>query len=144
MFSKSCEYGLRAIIFIAQQSLKNELVSISTIAEEIDSPVAFTSKILQQLTRSKIVKSIKGPHGGFVIEEDKLEKTVLSEIVEIFDGNSIYTGCGLGLSKCDATNPCPLHDNFVAIRNDLQTMLRNTTLLNMIDKNNLDFICLKR
>ena len=61
MFSKSCEYGLRAIIYIAQQTNQNNKVSLMTISEEINSPQAFTAKILQQLTRNNIVKSIKLP-----------------------------------------------------------------------------------
>ena len=72
MFSNSCEYGLRAIIFIAQQTTQNNKVSLSTISEEINSPQAFTAKVLQKLTRNNIVKSIKGPYGGFEIEKDKL------------------------------------------------------------------------
>ena len=127
MFSKSCEYGLRAIIYIAQQTNQNNKVSLTTISEEINSPQAFTAKILQQLTRHNIVKSIKGPHGGFGIEPDKMQ-TKISEVVFLFDGDSIYNGCGLGLKQCDANSPCPLHNKFVEIRNDLKTMLENTTL----------------
>ena len=57
MFSKSCEYALRAIIYITQQSEMGKMVNLTMISEEIDSPVAFTAKILQQLTKNKIVKS---------------------------------------------------------------------------------------
>ncbi len=127
MFSKSCEYGLRAIIYIAQQTVQNNKVGLRTISEEIGSPEAFTSKILRQLTRNSMVKSIKGPYGGFVIEEHKL-KTTLSEVVNIFDGDTIYKGCGLGLNQCDANSPCPMHAKFVAIRDDLKNMLESTTL----------------
>lgn len=47
MFSKSCEYDLRAVIFIAQQSLLGEKPGLKTVAKEIGSPEAFTGKILQ-------------------------------------------------------------------------------------------------
>lgn len=127
MFSKSCEYGLRAIIYIAQQTTQNRKVSLTTISEEINSPQAFTAKILQQLTKNNIVKSIKGPHGGFIIEPDKMQ-TKISEVVFLFDGDSIYNGCGLGLKQCDEASPCPLHHKFIQIREDLKNMLENTTL----------------
>ncbi len=143
MFSKSCEYGLRAVIFIAQQTTKNNKVSLTTISEEIDSPQAFTAKVLQQLTRNNIVKSIKGPYGGFVIEEEKMN-TKLSEIVSVLDGDSIYTGCGLGLKQCDAKSPCPLHHRFVAIRNDLRSMLESTSLQSLAEDLNADLAILKR
>ena len=69
MFSKTCEYGLRAVIFIAQESKIDNKLSITAISDAIDSPKPFTAKILQQLTKNKIVQSIKGPHGGFFIDE---------------------------------------------------------------------------
>ncbi|MCK8521156.1 Rrf2 family transcriptional regulator [Aquimarina sp. D1M17] len=143
MFSKSCEYGLRAIIFIAQQTSQNNKVSLSTISDEINSPQAFTAKVLQQLTKNNLVKSIKGPYGGFVIEEEKMN-TKLSEVVRVLDGDAIYTGCGLGLKQCDANSPCPLHHKFVAIRNDLRHMLENTSLKTLANDLNADLATLKR
>lgn len=144
MFSKSCEYGLRAIIYIAQQSAQDVKVSLTTISEAIDSPQAFTAKILQQLTRNNIVKSIKGPYGGFVIEIDKMDVIKLSDVVKILDGEAIYTSCGLGLSKCNENSPCPLHFQFVEVRNKLKSMLDNTTLSMLVNDMNNDTFFLKR
>jgi Rrf2 family protein len=142
MFSKSCEYGLRAAIYVAQQSKLNNKVSLNTISQEINSPQAFTAKILQQLTKNNIIKSIKGPYGGFIIEEERMS-TKLSEVVSILDGDSIYTGCGLGLKQCDADAPCPLHFKFVDIRERLKMMLENTTLVSITDDLNFESTILK-
>ena len=65
MFSKECEYGIKASTYIALQSLQERSVSLKEIAEEIDSPVAFTAKILHQLAKNHILDSSKGPSGGF-------------------------------------------------------------------------------
>ncbi|MFV9551562.1 RrF2 family transcriptional regulator [Algibacter sp. PT7-4] len=142
MFSKSCEYGLRAVIYIAQQSKLNNKVSLNKISEEINSPQAFTAKILQQLTRNNIIKSIKGPYGGFIVEKDKMT-TKLSEVVSVLDGDSIYTGCGLGLKECDAKAPCPLHFKFADIRERLKVMLESTTLVSITDKLDIESTILK-
>ena len=144
MFSKTCEYGLRAIIFIAQQSTKNTKVSLATISDAINSPQAFTAKVLQQLTRNNIVKSIKGPYGGFYINIDELNVIKLSDVVNILDGNSIYTKCGLGLIKCNDKKPCPLHCKFVEVREKLKEMLETTTLSTMVCDLNSDVFYLKR
>ncbi len=133
MFSKACEYGIRASTYIALQSLEGKRVSLKEIAEEIDSPVAFTAKILQQLSKNDIVDSVKGAWGGFEIEKSNIAKIKLSQIVYAIDGNNVYMGCGLGLKKCNANKPCPVHDKFVAIRNDLQKMLENTSLHEMTE-----------
>ena len=144
MFSNSCEYGLRAIIFIAQQTTKNHKVSLSTISAEINSPQAFTAKILQKLTRNNIVKSIKGPYGGFEIEIHKLDTITLRDVVDIFDGDTIYTRCGLGLSQCNENSPCPMHHKFVKIRGELKNMLENTTLSGLLQDLDTNLLQLKR
>ena len=143
MFSKSCEYGLRAVIYIAQQSALENKVGLLEISEEINSPKPFTSKVLQRLTKSKIVTSLKGPYGGFTIEENQLNTIRLSAVVSLFDGDSIYTGCGLGLHKCNEKAPCPLHFKFVKIRDELKAMLENTTLKMLVDDMNTELFFLK-
>ena len=106
-------------------------MSLKEIAKEIDSPVAFTAKILQQLSKNKIVDSVKGAWGGFEIEKSNIDNVKLSQIVYAIDGDKVYVGCGLGLKMCNANKPCPVHDKFVAIRNDLQHMLEHTSLFEM-------------
>ncbi|MCL5127519.1 MULTISPECIES: Rrf2 family transcriptional regulator [unclassified Algibacter] len=128
MFSKACEYGIKAVIFIAIKSYEDLRVSPKEIAEKIDSPQAFTAKILQSLVHHDIVNSIKGAHGGFEIQKDRISQIKLAEIVKAIDGDSIYMGCGLGLEKCDENHPCPAHDKFKIVRDELQNMLENTTL----------------
>ena len=128
MFSKACEYGIRATLFIAKKSLKGERVSLKEIAREIDSPEAFTGKILQKISRKGIIQSIKGPMGGFEIEKQKMRDTKLSLLVETIDGNEIYTACGLGLKACNAQKPCPVHHKFAIVRRELRHMLEGTSL----------------
>ena len=131
MFSKSCEYSLRAVIYIAKQTSLGNKTSVKEIAEATNSPEAFTGKILQKLTKNNIINSIKGPYGGFLIDEKKTKNTKLSEIVKIIDGKQIYTGCGLGLRECNSKNPCPIHDKFINIRNNLKSMLETTTIYDL-------------
>lgn len=144
MFSKACEYGIRASTYIATQSLENRRVSLKEIAKEIDSPVAFTAKILQQLSRNLIVSSVKGATGGFEIERARIDQIKLSEIVYAIDGDKVYVGCGLGLKKCNADKPCPVHDKFVQIREDLRYMLENTNLYEMTAGLEIGLTYLKR
>ncbi len=131
MFSKACEYAIRATIFIAEQSLQKSKVGQKAIARAIDSPEAFTAKTLQKLTRNNVVSADKGPHGGFYLNEDQLATICLKHIVEAIDGNALFVACGLGLTKCNDKKPCPVHHQFKAIRENLTQMLENTTVQNM-------------
>jgi len=128
MFSKACEYGIRSLIYITMKSSNNDRVNLIDISSAIDSPTAFTAKILQKLVKSNIIESVKGPHGGFQISEEAMETINLSDVVLAIDGDTIYNGCGLGLKQCDELNPCPLHDRFIQVRGDLKQMLKTTSL----------------
>lgn len=142
MFSKACEYGIKATIYIAEQSHQGRKVSLKDVAKAIESPEAYTSKILQQLTRYNIINSNKGPTGGFSMDSQALEKVKLSTIVSVIDGDDIYIGCGLGLKQCNEKMPCPVHHQFKIIRNDLKKMLETTTVNSLVFelKNKLTFL----
>ncbi|MGP8217535.1 MAG: RrF2 family transcriptional regulator [Bacteroidia bacterium] len=131
MFSKACEYGIKAAIYVAVKSQEGRRVSLEEIAGEINSPVAFTAKVLQKLTRDKIVDSLRGPAGGFEIKKNKAGAIKLSQIVKAIDGDSIYKGCGLGFNNCNERKPCPVHFKFRLIREELKQMLETTSLLDL-------------
>jgi Rrf2 family iron-sulfur cluster assembly transcriptional regulator len=136
IFSKTCEYGLKATLHIAYESQSGNRASLKQISKAIDSPEAFTAKILQQLVRNGIVNSVKGPSGGFDIDKKQMEKVKLGHIVKAIDGDIIYKGCGLGLKDCNEHKPCPVHHKFKIIRNELKIMLDKTSMQEMIDKLN--------
>jgi Rrf2 family protein len=128
MFSKACEYGIRAAIYIAEQSQLDKKVGLQDVAKAIESPIAYTSKILQKLNRNNIINSMKGPNGGFSMDKHEMDKIKLSTIVFAIDGNDIYSGCGLGLKRCDEKMPCPVHNQFKSIREELKKMLETTSI----------------
>jgi len=128
MFSKACEYGIRATVYVAVQSLEERRTNLKEIAKAIESPEAFTAKILQQLVKNNIVDSTKGPSGGFIINKIQIKQIKLSQIVSAIDGDNIYTGCGLGLKECDEEKPCPVHDKFKEVRDSLKYMLETTSI----------------
>lgn len=142
MFSKACEYAIRASILIATKSFDNERTSLKEIAKEIDSPEAYTAKILQQLVRNSIIDSVKGPTGGFIIDQSRLEVIKLRDIVFAIDGDRVYSGCGLGMKACSEKQPCPVHNQFKIVRNGLCEMLETTDLKQLCFglKNGLTFL----
>ena len=131
MFSKACEYGIKASVFIIDSSMRNQKVSMKEVAKAIDSPEAYTSKILQQLSRNNIIQSEKGPTGGFFIDKDKINQINLSAIVSAIDGDSIYKNCGLGFNQCNDSKPCVIHHQYKSVRTDLKTMLEDTLLVDL-------------
>jgi Rrf2 family protein len=128
MFSKTCEYAIRAVLFIARKSSNNgSRVGIKEIADGIGAPEYFIAKILQDLSRRGLVQSMKGPGGGFYFESESLNYT-LADIVRTIDGDRIFNGCALGLNHCSEVQPCPLHNDFKKIRKELQDVLESMKL----------------
>ena len=144
MFSKACEYGIRAAIHIGQKSLEGERVSLKAVAKAIDSPVAFTAKILQALAKEGVIISTKGSTGGYELPINIHSEINLLNIVNAIDGDSIYNGCGLGLKECNEAKPCHLHFQFKAIRDNLKLMLETTTVKELITEVPQELCFLKR
>lgn len=127
MVSKTCEYAIRAVLFVAQQSQKDIKVSVKEIALAIDSPEAFIAKILQNLRRKGILFSAKGPTGGFYLNNKGL-KYSLADVINAIDGDKLFTSCGLGLTSCSAKKPCPIHDEFAGMRKQMKVMMESAIL----------------
>lgn len=98
IFSHSCQYAIKSCIYLA---VKQDKIDVTEISEFINSPVSFTSKILQKLAKSNIISSAKGRGGGFYLDNLQYQTTTIKDICEIFDNEGTLKGCVLGLSKCN-------------------------------------------
>jgi Rrf2 family protein len=127
MFSQACKYGIRAVLFLAVNAAGGKKVGVKEIAAELDVPKYFLAKILQQLSKNNLISSVKGPSGGFFLDEQNLEAT-LEEVIKCIDGPDVFTSCILGLPVCSSENPCPLHVQAYAYREGLHYQLRNQAI----------------
>jgi Rrf2 family transcriptional regulator, iron-sulfur cluster assembly transcription factor len=127
MISKSCQYAIRAAVYLASRADENLKLNVKAIAKEIDAPEAFTAKTLQILNKHNIITSLKGPYGGFFIEEYQLDVPILN-IVNAIDGLQIFKSCGLGLKKCSEANPCPFHNDYKILREAMLSTFEKTTI----------------
>ena len=126
IFSKKCEYGLQAVLYLAAH-LENEVITSDEIAKKLNIPKEFVSKILQSLTESKIISSKKGKAGGFSLAKDPKEIKLI-DIVDAIDGLGVFDSCVLGFPNCNVENPCPLHDKWGELRTKAYEMLTDENL----------------
>ncbi len=128
MFSKSTEYALRALIYLAQNSSEDHKIGIVELSVAIDSPKSFTAKILQKLTHgNKLISSVTGPSGGFYLTDQAKKKSLL-KVLTLLDTEHMISGCILGLSECSEINPCPMHADYAKIKVQLLGMLGQKSL----------------
>lgn len=127
VLSKACTYGVLASLFVAKQSENGRYVSIREMSDELNISFHFLTKILQKLTAEGILQSHKGPKGGVLLGRPADMITVLDVVVAI-DGEKVFNECVLGLPGCGSERPCPLHNNWVTVREDLREMFSAKTL----------------
>jgi len=126
LLSKSCEYGLRALLYLAAEE-EPGYVSVRTISDRLDISFAFLGKIFQSLNDAGITGSQRGPSGGVALARDSATIT-LYEVVAALDGEDLFTECVLGLPGCGDETPCPLHEAWVQQRDQIELLFRRATL----------------
>jgi Rrf2 family protein len=129
LFSRSSEYAVRAMMFLATQKPGSH-AGAKEISEAENIPMPFLWKILKMLAKRKLVRSFKGIHGGYELALEA-ERIPLVEIVNVTDGKDFRDRCVLGLPECDNRNPCPLHEQWKSIRAEVTRMLDETSLADL-------------
>ena len=126
MLSRSSEYAIRALAYLAAQKTRPWLLS-RQIAEELGMPPPFLAKILQTLAGVGILESQRGRGGGFKLLK-RPEALSLYEIVEPFDHLGHRTLCVLGQKLCGDEHACPLHHAWKSSRTTFLNALEQTSL----------------
>src|SRR6185295_19017461 len=78
-------YGMRALVELAMTSTHGP-VSASTIAKRQDLSVAYLEQLLHRLKKRRIVTSVRGPRGGYVLAGDPARLT-MADVVTVLDGD---------------------------------------------------------
>lgn len=133
MISKSSEYAIRALVYIAIQNRKGKKPGFREVSKEIDAPEPFTAKILQTLTRHDLLNSTKGRGGGFFFSEDD-KSLSLYEVVRTIEGEKVFRHCIFGLKNCSDKKPCPVHEKYAAIRDKLTRMFNEESIQSLASK----------
>lgn len=131
VFSRAAEYAIRAMVFLATQP-SGKVSGAREISEAEQIPGPFLWKVLQNLTRRKLIRSFKGVRGGYELARPAASISV-DDIVIATDGGGTLEGCVLGLSECSEENPCPLHNSWKDVRLRLTEIMEETTLADLAE-----------
>lgn len=132
LFSRACEYGLRAAFYVAAQKSDGYL-PIRGVGDALGISVPFLTKVLQQLSQAQLLTSFRGPSGGIALARPA-DQITLYEIVVAIDGPELFVSCVLGLPGCGAQKPCPLHDGWTIERERLHALFSRTTLADVAQR----------
>ena len=128
------------MIYIASRQKGDSKTGIQIISKDLDLPTPFLAKILQQLAKQKMLKSLKGPHGGFSLIKDPSEITMY-DIVRVIDGEDLFTSCIIHNTSCSSVDrkkmQCPVHKQYSEVRAGLIKLFKTVTLDELV-KNSAD------
>jgi len=127
ILSQACNYGILSMLYIAKESKPGEYISIRKISTELNISFAFLTKILQILTQQGILHSVRGAKGGVALAKPSTEISMY-DVIKAIDGDSMFHECILGLPGCGELKPCPLHQEWAKIRDDLKGAFINRDL----------------
>jgi len=126
IYSRSTEYAIRAFVHLAQVP-EGKYAMVRQIAEKEKIPAHFLAKILQQLARKGLLRSSKGPTGGFILRLSPKEISLI-QLVKALDGLTDYQKCVSGLSECTDDAPCGMHDAWKGLRSRIMDYLEQTSI----------------
>lgn len=126
LLSKSCEYGLRAMLYLTSLDAK-DFIPISRISDALDISFHFLTKTFQKLTEAGLLYSQRGPTGGVQLARPA-DQIFPRDVLVAIDGTDLFTECVLGLPECGNEKPCPLHDRWAEERRRLEALFGSMSL----------------
>lgn len=126
MISQTAEYALRAMVYLADQT---EPKTNESISEATRVPTGYLAKVMQSLSRAKLVRAQRGLHGGFTLAFPASEITVL-KVLNAVDPIRRFHECPLGLH---GINLCPLHRSLDDAAQAIERTFGDTTVADLIN-----------
>ena len=125
--SPTCQHALRALIYLAEKDAPGPVL-VREIADAAGVPRQSLAKILHGLRNQGLVRSTKGPGGGYQLARPGEYMRVV-EVIEAVDGRvELDQACILGLDRCTEEARCALHDVWKLFRDNYQTTISSMTL----------------
>lgn len=129
MLPKTAEYALRAAVWLSRTPDKAE--SADHLAEAIRVPRRYLHKVLQDLVKAGLVRSQSGPGGGYRLDRDPHEISILDVINAVGPIERIHT-CPLGLES--HTSLCPLHQELDKAYAAMEEAFAHVTVAQIINR----------
>jgi Rrf2 family protein len=120
--TRETDYAIRCVQYLCKSL--GEIKMVDEISKEIGIPKSFLAKILQKLTKAKIVKSFRGVKGGFMLLK-KPKDINLWDVVQITEGPVAVNICAVDKKACGFSNTCSVHPIWVDLRKELENKLKS-------------------
>lgn len=126
--------GRYAVMSTTEIALFSKPITIASISLKQNIPANYLEQILNKLRKTKIVKAIKGPKGGYILSRPASEVTV-EEIVNAVEENIEMTRCNKSEGGClEKGARCLTHQLWEGLESHIRNYLRSITIQDLISK----------
>src|SRR5262249_49853877 len=125
--SRKVDYALRAVIHLANEEAKDRACSVAEIAARERIPRQFLEKIVQQLIHTGLVRSRRGPHGGYVLGRAADEMT-FRDVIESVEGPISLNVCVGDHPDCFLLGACGMNRGWAEGQRRGMDLFENTTI----------------
>ena len=129
LITRNTDYAVRALCFIVKK--KQEIITVSMLTKKLKIPKPFLRKILQILNKNKILRSLKGQGGGFILAVSP-DKIFLVDLIEIFQGALKINECIFKKRICPNVKTCVLKKKIDRIERYVVSELESITIASLI------------
>ncbi len=130
LITKDIYYAIRSLLYIAQKPEK--MTSVSELVGALNMRRAFLRKILQSLSKNKILKSVKGHGGGFSFNMRPSQVRIIN-VIDIFRSKEEFINCLLEKNICPYPNDCVLMAKMKDIEKNIYKALETTTIATLLN-----------
>lgn len=125
------KYGLKAMFELAISS-EGKPVSLKHIAKQQNISDQYLEQIFSLLKKAKLVKSIRGAQGGYLLSKSASDITV-ADILKVLEGNMAFTECLLDEDLCENSNSCSTKLVWAKIKSAIEEVTESISLQDMVD-----------
>jgi len=130
VLNKNTDYAVRALVYLA--SKREKVVPASQLAKVERIPKPFLRRILQTLSQKRIVASLRGKAGGFYLNREPSQITLLA-IFQVFQGEMKMGRCIFRKSYCRNYRQCVLRKKLEEIEKITTASLSNITIASLLE-----------
>lgn len=130
--SQTARYALRAVYYLATLP-DDECQLTKDIAGKTKIPAAYLARIMSTLAKRGILYSRTGLGGGFCLTKEAMNFS-LYDVASQFDNLDDYQGCIFGFAECCKDKYCPLHEDWIRLKDEIVKLLKSTSLGYLRDK----------
>lgn len=126
-------YGVKAMVDLALH-YGDTPVSIKTISQRQNISEYYLEQLFSPLRKAKLIKSIRGAQGGYVLNSAPKDITV-AEVMYVLEGPIEISDCIEG-TECDKTDYCATRLLWEKIKNSIDEVMESITLQDIVDDYN--------